>query len=427
MKKFPFLKFWYFDFIIMAEAKFEINKEFIPFHFDRATLFKIGKEDVFNQIIGVNHYYKIKSDVRTETFNNFLIYLKGGPMPTIEESNYLEYMQLSNEFDFMKDKLESDEFRHFLNLSNLINLVINTKENRPTIERLISLQLDECITNLPNELQNIEINTLFNIFNHPDRVLNDHDKAYRFIIHLGETKDQNYYALLNLLDASKFNEEENLRDSFLKRKERFGLCPVNIEHIITTFDQKIADFEQSIHSLEQRNNELEQNYQSLEQQKNELEQNYQSLEQRNHELEQNIHNLEQQKHDLEQNNHRLQSNLTEKENEIREKTQQNEQSTNKINIIEQKVSSIKQRAHGIVYQKEFQIFRQLQNAPTNGDTYSNMTYIGQLNQQLRQIGVITANGNDMNSFHQASAQYKQFQKRQIDQLIQIVIDLSNLS
>lgn len=382
----------------MAEAKFEINTEFMPFHFDRATLLKIGNEDIFNQIIGVNHCYKIKSDVRTETLNNFLIYLKGGPMPTIEESNYLEYMQLSNEFDFMKDKLESDEFDHFLNISNLINLAIKTKENRPTIERLISLQLDECITNFPNELQNIEINTLFNIFNHPDRVLIDHDKTYRFIIHLGETKDQNYYAFLNLIDASKFNEEENLRDSLLKRKERFGICPINIEHIITILEQKITDFEQNIHRLEQRNHELEQNYQSL----------------------------EQQNHDLEQNNHCLQSNLAQKENEIREKTQENEQSTNKINIIEQKVSSIKQRANGIVYQREFQIFRQEQNAPIN-DMLSYLTNMSQIHQQLRQIGVITANGNDKNSIHQANIQYHQFQKRQIGQLIQIVIDLSNIS
>lgn len=374
-----------------------------------------------------NDCYKIKTDVRTETFNNFLIYLQGGSMPTIYESNYFEYTQLSNEFGFMKDELESDEFSHFLNLSNLINLVINTKENRPTVERLISLQLDEFITNLPNELKNVEINTLFNIFNHPDKVLNDHDKAYRFIIHLGETQDKSFYALLNLIDASKFNEEENLRDSLLKSKERFGICPKNIEHIITTFDQKIADFEQNIHSLEQRNHELEQNIDNLEQQNHELEQNSQSLEQRNHELEQKIHNLEQQNHDLEQNNHRLQLNLTEKENEIREKTQQNEQSTNKINIIEQKVSSIKQKARGIVYQREFQIFQQAQNAPNNGGMESIMIHIGQIEQQLRQIGVITANGNDMNTFHQVSTRYNQFHKRQIDQLIQIVIELSNLS
>lgn len=218
---------------------------------------RIANSDVKIQIINT-HEYMFESKASQATVEQFFNYLDTGHLPEINAQNFFEYQQLSNEFDAMKDYLTSDQFNQFRNITNIFNLLSNPNQNNELAEKLISQNLDECIANNPIQLKNVKVTSLFNIFNNSDRVLNDHDKAYHFIIDLASI-NQEYYSLLVCLDAIKFKNIENLRDSFMNKEDHFGYTPQNIDHFIIVLEQNISDLQHKNHNLQEQNQNLQQN------------------------------------------------------------------------------------------------------------------------------------------------------------------------
>lgn len=80
----------------------------------------------------------------------------------------------------------------------------------------------------------ISINSLYNIFKHEKRVLNDHEMAYQFINNIfNKNNDNNSICILfESLDSTKISNE-SFNDLISKRKEHFGfLPPVNYSSFI---------------------------------------------------------------------------------------------------------------------------------------------------------------------------------------------------
>lgn len=172
----------------------------------------------------------------------------------------LQYQKLSHEFGVLKDYLSSEQFNQFTNFVNIFNLFQNSDEDKEFAEKMISLNLDKCITDFPMQLKNAGNRSLHNIFNHSERILLNHDNAYRFIIGSAMELDQNLFSLLNTLDATKFKDNEILHDSFVLIEEHLGFYPKNVNHFVSLFEQKINDLEIQIKNLQAQNATLQNNY-----------------------------------------------------------------------------------------------------------------------------------------------------------------------
>lgn len=197
-------------------CKLILNDKIFEFPSD-IELFKKIKSTVSNYLIN-KRSYEVQSTVRCETFQLFLNYWKNEIDLVINESNIWEFTQLNNEFGLLEEYLSSPDIEQLFNISNLLHsdYLPNLKNlekynyNKSFIEQSISHQLDKYIAESPNELSQIPLTSLYNIFYNKERVLNDHDQAYLFIIN---NQNQNFFLLIGSLDANKFKNSELLKDS----------------------------------------------------------------------------------------------------------------------------------------------------------------------------------------------------------------------
>ena len=136
-----------------------------------------------------------------------------------------EYYLLSQEFQVLTDYLSDKMDEAIINLSILISSMNRDKSRS---EKYVSMHLTDFIDKYDQELKKIPINSLFNIFYHPERVLSDHQKAYDFITK--ECTNSSLYILLESLDGELLNQKSKF-ESFLKSQERLGFHP-NIKSII---------------------------------------------------------------------------------------------------------------------------------------------------------------------------------------------------
>lgn len=248
---------------------FILNDSIIKFPISGKLLRKIpeSKEDLLN-ILFNHHKYYVQSKVRKEIFQNYLDYWKDDVFPQVDSSNIMEYYQLSMEFGFLNDYFASQHTKDLLfNLYSLIYANENGKCNKKNIERIISLHLDDYINNLSHDLGKVDINSLFNIFYHEERILKDHDKAYKFIIDTSKTQTNHIFVLLGSLDSEKFKIMENKRDALIKKNDHFGFSPQNAEIYIPKIDQEIQNLKEQNKSLidkleiTEQENEILKNYQ----------------------------------------------------------------------------------------------------------------------------------------------------------------------
>ena len=152
--------------------------------------------------INKEKYYSIQSAVKQETFDSFKKYLMDSTEPKIKSDNMYDYYLLSQEFQILKDYLSTKIDEDSLNLFILIS---NTSNDKSQNERYISRYLNNIITKHEKELLKIPINSLFNIFNHPERDLSDPQKAYDFIVN--NSKNGTLFVLLPSLEGDKLNEK----------------------------------------------------------------------------------------------------------------------------------------------------------------------------------------------------------------------------
>lgn len=169
-------------------CKLILNDKTFEFPSDIELLKKI-KSTVSNYLINLRSY-EVQSKVRYETFQLFFNYWENETDLIINESNIWEFTQLNDEFGLLEEYLSSPDIEQLFNISNLLHsdYLPNFKDlkkynfNKSSIEQRISHQLDKYIAESPNELCQIPITSLYNIFFNNERLLNDHDQAYLFII-----------------------------------------------------------------------------------------------------------------------------------------------------------------------------------------------------------------------------------------------------
>lgn len=211
----------------------------------------------FPEKIGItqyNHqYYNIESIVSEETFDNFKKYLTDSLEPEIKSNNLHEYYFLSQEFQVLTDYLSGKMNEDIINLSILI---LSMNSDKSQSEKYVSMHLDDFIDKYIQELKEIPINSLFNIFYHPERVLNDHQKAYDFITK--KCANSFLYILLESLDLKKLNSKSKF-ESFLKSQERLGFQPIFNQSFFDSIEEKVNQYE----SIINENKELKETIQRM--------------------------------------------------------------------------------------------------------------------------------------------------------------------
>lgn len=217
---------------------------------------KIGKKlsyehlnlfpEEIRDLLYINNEYNITSDVSFHTLDVFLDYLlDASQIPKITIYNIHEYRSLSKEFNYITDYLYNDENEKLYQLSFLLNAKENDTSDKTAFEKYISQNLDFYLDTYPNEMYEIPFTRLYNIFFNKSRKLQDHDKAYKFIV----SGDKKLSILIKSLDGTKLSEEI-LKDAISCNNSHFEFIPQNSLSYVDKFEKKISSnfiyFNQSI-------------------------------------------------------------------------------------------------------------------------------------------------------------------------------------
>lgn len=189
-----------------------------------------------------NEPYSIKSKVQYENLQLFLNYLDDNnninDLSDMISNNFFDYFLLNSEFGIEKNYDENGK--------NSIIENINTASSygKLVCEEYISKNLDYYLGFNEDQLRQISITSLYNIFFNNKRQLNDRnqEKAYQLIKSIVNNGNENksFCILFNSLDGSKISSE-SLRESFDKRNERFNCMPNLANSFFDVIDKKISD------------------------------------------------------------------------------------------------------------------------------------------------------------------------------------------
>ena len=83
--------------LILKSKEFSISSNFCYFNDINPEIYKS---------LTTNHHYKVQSNVSEEVFQSFLDYWLTKKLPSIDDNNIHEYVELSEEFDLMKDLIQ---------------------------------------------------------------------------------------------------------------------------------------------------------------------------------------------------------------------------------------------------------------------------------------------------------------------------------
>lgn len=220
-------------------------------------VFPLMNRDVKFKLINKKDYI-VKSKVRPQTFQIYLEYFSESKMPEINLDNAFELYLLNEEFGLLSDFISENE--GIVNLSCLKyddDDNDNNNDNQQQIpfdrsqnEAHIALNLDYFIDHYPSELSQIKKYSLINIFNHPQRNLNDTQKALDFIrnfIGLNESSNQNQISPVFLILLESLNGDELDRKTqfefISKREENFGFCPHFSQSFYRSIEEKMDELE----------------------------------------------------------------------------------------------------------------------------------------------------------------------------------------
>lgn len=262
----------------MSKIKLIMNNSTYTLPLSRAILNKIpeDKEYIYNQLLSF-HQYQVQSSVPNEIFQSFLDYWENGTIPQIDFSNIWYYYTLKDEFGILSDHLSSPEYQSLFDLAYLTNMNQTPNLNKSHIEKRIAHNLDSYLSNQSDKLCRIPINSLYNIFNHPERNLTEYDRAYHFIVDNGRNVDESFFILLGSLDAGKFRDQENKRDAFIGRMNHLGFEPRNADNFVLDIDQQLQNCRQQIEQQQRSLVEANQKIEQLEANQNKANQNKEIL------------------------------------------------------------------------------------------------------------------------------------------------------
>lgn len=218
----------------------------IPFNIKYLDKMPEDKKCLKNQLISEEKYV-VNTSVPKEIFESYLEYWTNDVIPKITTDNIWEYYQLSQEFGIMRDFISSSQFNELFKLDILIKP--SSVYNKFYINLRISKNLDYYLSNQSEQLSNFDISSLYNIFNSEEINIKNQDNAYKFITENGK-KNPDFFILLDSLDADKFNDPSNRRDSVVNKNLHQGFLPKNAEKIVLDLEKKLTNSEQNVQQLE---------------------------------------------------------------------------------------------------------------------------------------------------------------------------------
>ncbi|KAK8837876.1 hypothetical protein M9Y10_035816 [Tritrichomonas musculus] len=235
------------------------NKEKVEFLVSTNRIFSITQQsDLFHNIVAL-HQYQVKSNIDIQILRDFLYHWNNNTQPQVDSNNILQYFQLFNEFGYLEnyEELNIDHVRQcYIEVLQKKN---NSSNDVSIIETKISQNLDIYLTEKYSEdFSHIPANSLYNIFYNNERKLEDHDKAYQFIIDAASNINENIFALLGSLDANKFQLLENKIDAFRNREKYYGFAPQNLGTADPENEARLKKLEQENEELKQKLREAEQ-------------------------------------------------------------------------------------------------------------------------------------------------------------------------
>lgn len=235
-----------------------MSKEYTIFQGDQP--FKVLVDMRFLQRIDKNisnilirsETYIIRSKVQPQNLQSFLNYLVSEDSHLeINSNNYLDYYILNEEFksDISRILLKP-EYDVLLKESILNDLISHNFGDNYISEKYAARNLDFYLNNYDEKMSKIPLNSLYNIFNHEDRILNDHIKAYQFICkniaqHENDEKKESFCILLGSLEATKMNEK-SIIDSVSKKDEHFGYAPKLNDSLICSLNKKMTEINRQV-------------------------------------------------------------------------------------------------------------------------------------------------------------------------------------
>lgn len=260
-----------FSKIFMNSVSFILDNSVIKFNLSKKLFQEIpdNKESIYNDLFNRHEYY-VQSKVSKEIFQTFLEYWANKTFPEINSGNILDYYQLNLEFGFLDEYFSSEKIKEpVYNLSYLLVMKKDSVSNINEIEKKIAQNLDVYLDGYSNELCKIPITILYNIFYHPERNLKNEDNAYKFIVKSGEN-NQSFFILLGSLDAKKFTDKGNKRDSVYNKQKHFGFAPKNAEDSIDEVEKENKSLFENLELSKKNISEIQSQLQDLKQQKSDL-------------------------------------------------------------------------------------------------------------------------------------------------------------
>ena len=260
---------------------FILNGQEYTIQFSLKLFNKLG-DAICRELINTEKYL-VRSNVSNENFQVFLDFLNDKiQTPELTTNNYYDYFLLSEEFNKnLSDYLSKQEFNNIKNLSILKNAKTEEARDKSYFEEYIAEHLDYYLEFFSKEMSQIPLQTLYNVFQHKNRILNNHERAYKFIKEILTKSDndnntnlnanhKNACILLQTLDATKISED-SFNESYSKKSDNFGFAPefnlsfvseikiqMNalmkqqmqmMEKMNSLFDQKIVSFHESVQVL----------------------------------------------------------------------------------------------------------------------------------------------------------------------------------
>lgn len=206
----------------------------------------ISRSLIFNS----NHEYQVESNVSDEVFQSFIEYLVNDRLPEIEIETFDEFLQLSEEFQILREFIEEKRGQFGEYLVNLNGLKDTKNVNHSIYTEKVAMKLDDYIENYGDILMKLPIQTLHIVFNHKKRNLTNHNDAYEMINKYFErTNDRNVFILLESLDGSKLSKS-NIEESFKKRKSRMNYMPnIKFSYLSDSFEKQ-RKLEEKVTELE---------------------------------------------------------------------------------------------------------------------------------------------------------------------------------
>lgn len=249
---------------------FQLKENPIPLKFD--LLDKVSQEISHTLIFSIDHKYTVKSKVSEIVFKLFLENWINGTPIDIQINNIDDFIQLNQEFQFKQlDELIKSKEEEFGEDLQYFNCIKNPNQSdRSKYEERIAKRLDDYLNRYQLEMMKLPITSLFNIFNHLHRNLQDHNHAYDLIKnHFENTRDSNIFSLLPSLDGMKLSKE-NLNEAIALQENRFGYHPTidtaylaNAIEIQKNHGIKIIEIEEKINQQQNSHKEFEEHITSL--------------------------------------------------------------------------------------------------------------------------------------------------------------------